>query len=251
MPSKSVVRRLRIQLKDRETWFPVARYEGLYEVSNTGEVRSLNWEGVKDRVQILKKTIRKAPRNKDGYYVVRLSKGNVCKSFAVGRLVLEAFDRPAIDKEEQNHLNGNSLDDNLNNLEWQTRSGNQKHAIRMGLAKPPKNRNPLGSGKKYWWGNDHRVEYETPASMARIVNVDSVPFFKMASGDTTYKSFHGWKILNPPPPGSDEALKLGCGCAVIDNHYGKGFHWGGQDNQYWINGDCPLHGNIKETKDES
>jgi len=41
------------------------------------------------------------------------------------------------------------------------------------------------------------------------------------------------------PPGSDLALKNGCNCAVMDNHYGRGF---GNPPQFWINEDCPLHG---------
>lgn len=45
-----------------------------------------------------------------------------------------------------------------------------------------------------------------------------------------------------PNPGSPEAGNLGCLCAVIDNHYGKGFPWGGAEACFWISGDCPLHG---------
>ncbi len=48
------------------------------------------------------------------------------------------------------------------------------------------------------------------------------------------------------PPGSDEAIKHGCTCARWDNRYGRGFRYGGKDNQFWINGDCLLHGEIKE-----
>jgi len=41
------------------------------------------------------------------------------------------------------------------------------------------------------------------------------------------------------PPGSNLALKNGCNCAVMDNHYGRGF---GNPPRFWINEDCPLHG---------
>ena len=47
--------------------------------------------------------------------------------------------------------------------------------------------------------------------------------------------------MNKPNPGSDEAIKQGCQCPVMDNHYGKGFEWKGK-TQFWINGNCPLHG---------
>lgn len=46
----------------------------------------------------------------------------------------------------------------------------------------------------------------------------------------------------PPNPGSKEALAQGCKCPHIDNHYGKGF---GDPRKFWINGDCPMHGEKK------
>lgn len=44
-----------------------------------------------------------------------------------------------------------------------------------------------------------------------------------------------------PPPGSDEAVKAGCKCPVIDNHHGKGVptKFG---PAYWTSAGCPLHG---------
>mgnify|MGYP001581090404 CR=1 FL=1 len=43
-----------------------------------------------------------------------------------------------------------------------------------------------------------------------------------------------------PNPGSDEALRLGCTCAVLDNNYGRGFPWGGGPS-FLVNTECPLH----------
>ena len=58
----------------------------------------------------------------------------------------------------------------------------------------------------------------------------------------------GWEhLVNNPTPGSPEAGKLGCTCAVLDNHYGKGFPWPSADNprkdgmSFWVTGGCPLH----------
>lgn len=45
-------------------------------------------------------------------------------------------------------------------------------------------------------------------------------------------------------PGSHSAIKAGCTCPVIDNHYGKGRR--GDFNEYLINDTCPLHGKIIE-----
>jgi hypothetical protein len=50
-----------------------------------------------------------------------------------------------------------------------------------------------------------------------------------------------------PNPGSDEAQKQGCECAVYDNNYGTGFQWGGESTPcFWINANCPLHGASNE-----
>ena len=46
--------------------------------------------------------------------------------------------------------------------------------------------------------------------------------------------------LHTPAPGSDEARKIGCTCAVIDNHYGRGYR--GRSGVYVVNEDCRVHG---------
>lgn len=42
-------------------------------------------------------------------------------------------------------------------------------------------------------------------------------------------------------PGSTEAIEAGCKCPVMDNHYGEGRMFG-NEQVFWINGSCPLHG---------
>ena len=43
-----------------------------------------------------------------------------------------------------------------------------------------------------------------------------------------------------PTPGSDEAIKMGCTCPVMDNNHGTGFFWG-NDLCFVYNADCPVH----------
>jgi hypothetical protein len=45
-------------------------------------------------------------------------------------------------------------------------------------------------------------------------------------------------------PGSDEAIKLGCKCPVLDNGHGKGSMYG--KDLFWINQNCPVHGGLKK-----
>lgn len=55
-------------------------------------------------------------------------------------------------------------------------------------------------------------------------------------------------MIKPPNPGSDEATKLGCTCAVMDNRRGAGIP-SADGPLFWISYDCPLHGaNSKEVK---
>lgn len=49
------------------------------------------------------------------------------------------------------------------------------------------------------------------------------------------------KLLNP---GSEEAIKLGCTCPILDNCHGKGRYCNGEDFGWWISGDCEIHGKV-------
>lgn len=51
-----------------------------------------------------------------------------------------------------------------------------------------------------------------------------------------------------PNPGSEEALEKGCTCAIIDNYYGQGVPDGKGGVNFWMSGDCPLHGFEELTK---
>jgi hypothetical protein len=55
------------------------------------------------------------------------------------------------------------------------------------------------------------------------------------------------KPKEQPNPGSDEAVKKGCVCPVLDNEYGAGCGWKGEDGTplFWVTEGCPLHGKEK------
>ena len=95
-----------------EIWKSVVNYEGLYEVSNYGKVKSLSRPGCrKDR--ILKPT-----RNRGGYLYVFLAKDGKNKFFTNHRLTLIAFKGPCPEGMEARHLDGNQLNNYIDNLEW-------------------------------------------------------------------------------------------------------------------------------------
>lgn len=97
----------------KEEWRPIAGYEGIYEVSNSGDVASLNYN---------KKTgvrrIRKQKLTKDGYLEIALCKDNKVKHIRVHRLVAEAFVPNPCGYRQINHKDENKTNNLFDNLEW-------------------------------------------------------------------------------------------------------------------------------------
>ena len=117
-------------------WRDVRGYEGLYKVSENGDVVSLDRNvncGIKHNKIVTKKgRVLKASLSK-GYRVVSLSKDNIIKSKRVHRLVAEAFLENAENLPQINHIDGNKLNNNVNNLEWCSSKHNIQHSFNIGL----------------------------------------------------------------------------------------------------------------------
>lgn len=120
-----------------EIWRDIKGYEGYYQVSNLGRVRSL------DRYIVNKKGERKhfterylTQVSRRDYLGVTLSKNDKSKMFSTHILVAKAFIANPENKPEVNHIDGNKQNNKVDNLEWCTRSENELHAYKNGLAKP-------------------------------------------------------------------------------------------------------------------
>lgn len=136
-----------------EIWKDIEGYEGYYQVSNLGRVRSLEHYRKTDRGgyiqkgRILKQEIMKGK----GYCQVSLSKKGKTKKFRVHRLVLEAFVLNPMNKPYVNHINAIRNDNRVDNLEWCTQSENVKHAYKLGNSKPPSPSYWKNKGKEMYW----------------------------------------------------------------------------------------------------
>lgn len=126
-----------------EEWKPVIGFEGFYEVSNMGNVRSTDrlvncsrgngkrlWKGKE-----LKQTVA-ATR---GYNQISLSKEGVTYKVYVHTLVAKAWLNG--ENETVNHKDGNKQNNKASNLEWCSYSDNSKHAYATGLKYPSGGRN--------------------------------------------------------------------------------------------------------------
>lgn len=122
-------------VKMKEVWKPVEGFEGYYEVSNCGRVKSLD-RVVTDtigRKYYYKGKIIKVSTYRTGYNYVNLWMSSKIKTFLVHRLVALSFVPNPHSKPMVNHLDGVKSNNYYSNLEWCTRSGNEKHAFRIGL----------------------------------------------------------------------------------------------------------------------
>lgn len=115
---------------DVERWRPVVGYEGLYEVSDLGRIRTVARTAVSGRKR--KEIIRKPRISRGGYHRVALSRDDKEREFAVHRLVLAAFVRPGQPGELGRHLNDQPTDNRLENLAWGSYSDNAIDRIRNG-----------------------------------------------------------------------------------------------------------------------
>lgn len=111
----------------KEIWAPVKGYEGLYEVSSFGRVRSLgNGNSNNSKVRILNPS-----KNSDGYLGVVLYKNGKSKSCKVHRLVAEAFLPNWFDEHEVNHRDEQKTNNNIYNLEWCDHKYNSNYGTRI------------------------------------------------------------------------------------------------------------------------
>lgn len=107
-----------------ERWSPIKGYEGLYEISSYGRVRSLNYR---------KKGVRKVLKcyARLGYYIkVSLVKDGVRKYYRVHRLVAQAFlPQPMEGQTQVEHINTDKRDNRVQNLRWVSPKGNMANEL--------------------------------------------------------------------------------------------------------------------------
>ena len=143
-------------MTQEEIWKDILGYEGFYQVSNLGRVRSVDRivKGCFGSIQHKKSVILAPAINTAGYYSVALTKNAKGKTFRVHRLVAEAFIPNLGNYPIINHKDENKLNNNVKNLEWCTYSYNTVYNNSMAKRQSVKNKNSsYGCEKKVYQYN--------------------------------------------------------------------------------------------------
>ncbi|MGX9346643.1 NUMOD4 motif-containing HNH endonuclease [Microbacterium sp. KNMS] len=115
---------------NQELWRAIPGYEGLYEVSSAGEVRSLDRVRASDGALIRGRVLSQGQYG--GYRQVNLSRGGVVTKHRIHSLVLSTFVGPRPHGAEGCHNDGDPSNNRLENLRWGSRSANAIDSVRHG-----------------------------------------------------------------------------------------------------------------------
>lgn len=166
---------------ERERWRWVPGYEGSYLVSDMGRVFSLPSKTTPG-------LILSTHKRKSGYVTVCLCKENRKKYYSVHRLVASAFIPNPMGKPEVNHINGYRHDNRSSNLEWVTRSENEKHSYHV-LGRQP---------NRPWAGKPRRCARKFSDDQIRSIRKDTRPTSVLSAeygvSKTTIKNIKRGKI---------------------------------------------------------
>ena len=155
---------------EHEIWKDILGFEGLYQVSNLGNVKSFQ----KGKIRLLNPF-----PNQNGYKQVLLTKNGIGKPFTVQKLVAHTFILNLKDRTELNHINGIKSDNRVNNLEWSTRSENLKHAFKMGLIDNIGINNPSAKLNEFQVRVIKRCDDLSGAELGKIFGIDETQIYSI------------------------------------------------------------------------
>jgi hypothetical protein len=150
-----------------EIWKDVIGYKGYYRVSNFGRVKSIHKKWKK------KEKFLSQCYDKKKYPMVHLSKNKKSKIIRVHKIVAKAF--IGISKLQINHIDGNKLNNNVNNLEYVTCKENIKHAFKNNLRKYTILPRPIIC-------NNTKIIYSSIAEASRDLNVSAGAICRVLKG---------------------------------------------------------------------
>ena len=150
-----------------EIWKDIQGYEGFYQISNLGNVKSL--ERVVDKgngiLQHRKERIMNKRESVDGYYIAKLNVNKKSKSIAIHILVARHFIDNPNNYPEVNHKDCNRKNNQVDNLEWCTHQQNVEHSKQLGHYKTKS-----GCDNPNYKNDTLKIKYKNNPTLAKINN---------------------------------------------------------------------------------
>lgn len=170
-----------------EIWRSINGYEGQYEVSNMGRVKSLPREIVRTShgIMPIRERILKQGEDRYGYLYVTLQDGAKRHHYTVHRLVICSFIGEMKGK-QVNHIDGDKTNNKIDNLEWVTAKENIDHAQKLGL-RPHYTRGIIRKGI----GED--VRYDSIKEAARANKISYAYMFHLLNSSSRTRA--GYKFI--------------------------------------------------------
>jgi len=177
-----------------EIWKPVIEYEGYYEISNLGNVRSV------DRIIIdingvsrnYKSKQLKTCLNENGYVVTTVRINNVHHNFKIHILVAMAFIPNLENKLTVNHNDGNKQNNNDWNLEWATHGENIKHAYEHNLNNCESQYKPV---LQYSKAGEFICKHESISAAKKFLNITGGHIGEVCDGKMKSAYGYVWKFI--------------------------------------------------------
>ena len=185
----------------KEIWKDVFGYEGFYQISNLGNVKSLD-RTIKNKASkrrgeyyvSIKSRCPKQNKGIDGYLRVDLCKDRKHKNFLVHRLVaLHFIPNPGM-LSQVNHIDGDKTNNCVKNLEWCTQAENATHAVKTGLFKPHNERRIVGTDN-----DGNRFYFKSAAEAGKILSINSGSINSVCTGHNPYRHTAGgykWEYVD-------------------------------------------------------